>query len=59
MIAKSIIVVTIVGVMGFVGSFDSHEAEMAERRYCEMVAEWDQTGGAAGWPPYNGREMCK
>jgi hypothetical protein len=59
MIAKSIIVVTIAAVFGFVGSFDAREAEIAQQRYCEMVAEWDASNGLSGWPPYNGREVCK
>jgi hypothetical protein len=55
---KIIIVATIVGVIGFVGTFDADDNARQQSLYCEMVAEYDASGGDTGWPPFNGREMC-
>lgn len=52
-------IVGIIAALAVVGNADVREAEMQEQRYCEMVAEWDQSGGEYGWPPYQGREICE
>lgn len=30
------------------------EAEREREQYCKMVDAWHDTGGAIGWPPYDG-----
>jgi hypothetical protein len=56
---KIIIVMTILGVMGFVGTFDADEEARQQARYCEMVELHKQTAGEHGWPAYKGLEECK
>jgi len=45
--------------MGIVGQSDFEEAERQQAEYCEMVKQWKQTKGQAGWPAYNGEGMCR
>ena len=40
---------------GLVGNGDVQDEQAQRDRYCDMVELWDQTGGEAGWPPYNGK----
>ena len=42
---------------GLVGNGDVRDEQAQRDRYCDMVELWGQTGGEAGWPPYNGK--CK
>jgi hypothetical protein len=58
MMTKVIIMMAILGVMGFVGRFDADEAERQASRYCEMVELHKQTAGEHGWPAYKGEEVC-
>ena len=59
MMIKTLMIVAFIAALAYVGNADKQEAEMAEKRYCDMVAEWDASNGLTGWPPYNGREVCK
>jgi len=38
---------------------DMSEAERQHKRYCEMTAAWDKTGGEYGWPPYRENVSCE
>jgi len=40
--------------LGLVGNADREEAERQRAQYCDMVEMWHDTGGNAGWPPYDG-----
>ena len=40
--------------MGLAGTADREEAERQRAQYCEMVELWHESGGDAGWPPYEG-----
>jgi len=44
----------ILAALGLVGNADRHEAERQAEQYCDMVEIYHETGGDAGWPPYNG-----
>jgi len=39
---------------GLAGNADMQEQERQAERYCQMVDLWAETGGDAGWPPYDG-----
>lgn len=39
---------------GIVGSMDYKSELQEEKRYCEMVSLWNESGGDIGWPPYKG-----
>jgi hypothetical protein len=54
-----IAVVAFIALAGIVGKSDFEEAERQEVEYCEMVKLWKQTKGQAGWPAYNGENMCR
>jgi len=45
--------------MGIAGNMDVQEEERQHAEYCEMVRLWKQTGGQAGWPAYDGEEVCR
>ena len=45
--------------MGIVGQSDFEEEQRQAEQYCEMVKLWKETKGEAGWPAYNGEEVCK
>ena len=49
----------IIAVMGIVGQADYEEEQRQAEQYCEMVRLWKQTGGQAGWPAYDGEEVCR
>jgi len=44
---------------GLVGQSDFEEEQRQTDQYCEMVKLYKQTNGQAGWPAYNGEEVCK
>lgn len=44
---------------GIVGQMDAEEQTRQAQQYCEMVKLWKETKGEAGWPAYDGEEMCK
>jgi len=39
---------------GLVGNGDVQDEQAQRDRYCDMIELWAETGGDAGWPPYNG-----
>jgi hypothetical protein len=45
--------------MGVVGQADYDEEQRQTDQYCEMVAIWKESGGQAGWPAYDGEEVCR
>jgi hypothetical protein len=45
--------------MGIAGNMDVQEEERQHAEYCEMVHLWKQSGGQAGWPAYDGEEVCR
>jgi hypothetical protein len=45
--------------MGIAGNMDVQEEERQHAEYCEMVKLWQQSGGQAGWPAYDGEEVCR
>lgn len=49
----------IIAAMSFAGQFDYEEEQRQIAQYCEMVNLWKQSGGQAGWPAYDGEEMCR
>ena len=49
----------IITVMGIAGQFDYEEERRQTVQYCEMVRLWKQTGGQAGWPAYDGEDVCR
>ncbi len=56
--AIGIALLTIVA-FGIVGNMDAEEEKRQAEQYCEMVKLWKETKGEAGWPAYDGEEMCK
>lgn len=42
-----------------VSTMDMAMASNDERFYCEQVALYIETNGAAGWPAYQGVEQCQ
>ena len=48
----------IITVMGIAGQSDYEEQQRQAEQYCEMVRLWKQTGGQAGWPAYDGEDVC-
>jgi len=44
----------LLAVYGLVGNGDVQDEQAQRDRYCDMVKLWAETGGDAGWPPYNG-----
>lgn len=41
-----------------VGKMDLEDAINAEKNYCDRVAEWKESGGQYGWPPYRDDVDC-
>lgn len=41
------------------GSMEVETERAQVREYCSMVALWHETKGEAGWPPFNGEDVCK
>ena len=39
---------------GLVVNGDVQDEQAQRDRYCDMIELWAETGGDAGWPPYNG-----
>jgi len=37
------------------GMLDLADQLKAERQYCDMVRQWEDTHGRYGWPPYRGK----
>lgn len=52
-------IIGIVIAMGIVGASDYEEEQRQTVQYCEMVRLWKQTGGQAGWPAYDGEDVCR
>lgn len=52
-------VIGLILAMSIVGQFDYEEEQRQVERYCEMVQLWKQSGGQAGWPAYDGEEVCR
>jgi len=44
----------LLAVYGLVGNGDVQDEQSQRDRYCDMIELWAETGGDAGWPPYNG-----
>ena len=44
----------LLAVYGLVGNGDVQDEQAQRDRYCDMIELWAETGGDAGWPPYNG-----
>ena len=42
-------------IYGLAGTADVQDEQDQRDRYCEMIELWAETGGDAGWPPYNGK----
>jgi len=40
---------------GLAGTADVQDEQAQRDRYCDMIELWAETGGDAGWPPYNGK----
>jgi len=57
-IKAALAMVAVIVAMGLVGQSDYEEEERQLMQYCEMVALFEQTKGEAGWPAYNGKEVC-
>lgn len=49
----------IIAAMGIAGQLDYEEEQRQTAQYCEMVATWKESGGQAGWPAYDGEEVCR
>lgn len=52
-------VIGLVAAMGIAGQLDYEEEQRQTAQYCEMVAMWKESGGRAGWPAYDGEEVCR
>lgn len=52
-------IIGIVISMGIVGQADFEEEQRQAEQYCEMVRLWKETNGQAGWPAYDGEEVCR
>lgn len=39
------------------GDFEEEQRQLAQ--YCDMVQLWKDSNGQAGWPAYDGEEVCK
>lgn len=56
-------VVSVLGLIGLAGTSDYQDEIDQQKRYCEMVKEWNDHAhlpeeDRPGWPPYNGEEQC-
>ena len=58
MIKPILAVVGLIIAMSIVGQSDYEEQQRQAVQYCEMVRLWKQTGGQAGWPAYDGEDVC-
>jgi hypothetical protein len=45
--------------MGIAGGMELEDEQRQAAQYCEMVQLWKQSGGQAGWPAYDGEEVCR
>jgi hypothetical protein len=45
--------------MGIAGGIEQEDEQRQAAQYCEMVQLWKQSGGQAGWPAYDGEEVCR
>lgn len=56
-----LLVLAVILLVGLVGALDKERLEVEQRQYCRMHEMWIQSGGAVGWPDYNGNyaEVCK
>lgn len=54
-----ILAIFVLVLMGIVGQSDMEEEQRQADQYCEMVKLWKETRGQAGWPAFNGEEVCK
>ena len=52
-------IIVLITAMGIVGQSDFENEHAKSEKYCKMVNIWKQTNGNAGWPAYNGEEVCK
>lgn len=62
MIKRYQLILAVIGLivaMGIAGQADYEEEQRQAEQYCEMVKLWKQTGGRAGWPAYDGEEVCR
>ena len=56
------VILAVIGLIvaaGFVGPSDIEEEQRQQAEYCDMVKQWKETNGKAGWPAYNGAGICK
>jgi hypothetical protein len=54
-----ILAIVVLVLMGIAGNMDVQEEERQHAEYCEMIQLWKQTGGQAGWPAYDGEDVCR
>ena len=52
-------VIGLIIAMGIAGGMELEEEQRQTKQYCEMVRLWKQTGGQAGWPAYDGEDVCR
>lgn len=59
MIRATLVLAMLIVAMGVVGQSDYEEEQRQLEQYCEMVQLFKDTRGEAGWPAYDGEEICK
>lgn len=52
-------VVLLIALFGLAGRGDFEEEQRQVAEYCDMVQLFKDSNGQAGWPAYNGEEICK
>jgi hypothetical protein len=49
----------LIALFGLAGRGDFEEEQRQLDQYCDMVELFKKTNGQAGWPAYDGEEVCK
>jgi len=49
----------LIALFGLAGRGDFEEEQRQLAQYCDMVQLWKDSNGQAGWPAYDGEEVCK
>ena len=49
----------LIALFGLAGRGDFEEEQRQVAEYCDMVQLFKDSNGQAGWPAYNGEEICK
>lgn len=54
-----LVLVILLIVFCFVVPNDYQEVVLQQAEYCDMIAQYSESGGENGWPPFRGTAICK